>query len=419
MRPGLQTRPGLHCRCMRTRYGTSPWIDLFPKSRRPGLPRLKGEHRSAVVIVGGGLTGCATAYACAAAGLKPILVEADRIGQGGTGRSAGVLLSDPGPSFKDIAKAHGLRAARQVFESWRRASLDAASLLKRLRVRCDLESCDDVSVAVRDGEKALTKELAARAAAGLDARRLSSQAARAATTFEAIAAMKLGAGFTLDPYRACLGLATAARSKGGTLFESSRVKKVQVGAKQVDVLLDSGVVHAQTVIVATGSATSEYKPLRRHFKRRDNFLVLTEPMPAAMRRQLAGSDVIVRDTAVPPHCIRRTKDDRLLIAGGDRDETPPRQRDAVLVQRTGQLMYELLVMNPAIAGLQPEYGWESTYGETADGLMYIGPHRNYPRHLFALGGGLSVTGAFLAARILARAVQGSSEKADAVFGWTR
>ena len=55
------------------------------------------------------------------------------------------------------------------------------------------------------------------------------------------------------------------------------------------------------------------------------------------------------------------------------------------MQRTGQLMYELLMMHPAISGLQPEYGWEMVYGETADGLMYIGPHRNYPRHLFALG----------------------------------
>ena len=43
-------------------------------------------------------------------------------------------------------------------------------------------------------------------------------------------------------------------------------------------------------------------------------------------------------------------------------------------------------MYPAISGLQPEYGWDASYGETADGLMYIGPHRNYPRHLFALGG---------------------------------
>jgi hypothetical protein len=52
--------------------------------------------------------------------------------------------------------------------------------------------------------------------------------------------------------------------------------------------------------------------------------------------------------------------------------------------------------------------------------MYIGPHRNYPHHLFALGGGRdTVTGAFVAARIIARALQGTPDKSDDVFGWNR
>jgi glycine/D-amino acid oxidase-like deaminating enzyme len=96
-----------------------------------------------------------------------------------------------------------------------------------------------------------------------------------------------------------------------------------------------------------------------------------------------------------------------------------KQRPGVLIQRTGQLMYELLTMNPVISGLQPQYGWEMSYGETADGLMYIGPHRNFPHHLFALGGTDSLTGSFLSARILLRAVQGEPEKADSAFSWTR
>jgi glycine/D-amino acid oxidase-like deaminating enzyme len=83
-------------------------------------------------------------------------------------------------------------------------------------------------------------------------------------------------------------------------------------------------------------------------------------------------------------------------------------------------MYEFLTMYPAILGLRPEFGWAMTYGEPADGLMYIGPHRNYPRHLFALGGsGESLTGAFLAARVLARATAGAPAKGDDVLGWAR
>jgi len=68
----------------------------------------------------------------------------------------------------------------------------------------------------------------------------------------------------------------------------------------------------------------------------------------------------------------------------------------------------------------PQYGWDLTYGETIDGLPYVGSHRNYPRHLFALGGGRdSISGAFLAARVLARAAAGEPEKGDDVFGFAR
>jgi glycine/D-amino acid oxidase-like deaminating enzyme len=195
-----------------------------------------------------------------------------------------------------------------------------------------------------------------------------------------------------------------------------------VGRTQVDVMVDGGgVAHADKVIVTTGIATAEFKPLRRHFTSRETYLVLTEPLPSSMRKQLGADGTTMRDTASPRHRIRKTKDGRLLIAGGDRDEAPSRQREAIRVQRTYQLMYELLMMYPAISGLRPEYGWETVHGETADGLMYIGPHRNYPRHLFALGSsGDSLAGAFLAARVLARAVRDDVvDKADEVFGWTR
>lgn len=405
---------------MRTRYGVSPWIDRFPSKRRPDHPRLRGEHTADVVIVGAGLTGCATAYACAAAGLRPLVIEADRLGMGSAGRSAGLLLPDPGVSFRDIVGAHGLRAARKVFEGYRKAAADGAATLRRLNIHCDLLPCDDVLVAVRDGEKDFRRERDAREVAGLDARAITGQSLRSMLALDTVGAMKLGSGVSFDPYRASLGLASAARSRRAMFFERSPVKRVRFGRKQVEITVDGGVVQAETVIVTTGMATAEFKPLRRHFKRRETYLVLTEPLPAAMRKQLGADTITMRDMASPRHRLRRTKDHRLLMAGADRDESPARQRDALRVQRTGQLMYELLMMYPAISGLHPEYGWEMAYGETADGLMYIGPHRNYPRHLFALGSsGDTLAGAFLAARILARAARGQLDKADEVFGWTR
>ena len=405
---------------MKTRYGPSPWIALFPDTRRPSLPALRGERTADVIIVGAGLTGVATAYLCAAAGMRPYVIESHRIGQGSAGRSAGLLLPEPGPAFKDVVAAHGLRAGRKIFESWRRGSLDAASLLRRLGVKCGLEAQDDLLVAPPFGDRLLRREHDARVAAGLGARWLTDKQIKQLAKLDASGGIASRDAFVLDPYRACLGIASAARKRGARLFEESHVKKVAFGKKGVEVTLDDAVVRASTIVVTTGVATPEFKPLRRHFKRRQTYLALTEPMPAAVRTQMLPSTLTLHDSRMPRHRLRWTPDGRMLIAGADQDEPPARLRDAVLRQRTGQLMYELLTMYPGISGLQPEYGWDLTYGETADGLMYIGPHRNYPHHLFALGGrGDSITGAFLAARILVRALRSEAQKGDDVFGWTR
>ena len=407
---------------MSTRYGTSPWVRQVPASRVPAFPRFGGPRTADVVVVGGGLTGCAAAYLCATAGLDTVLLERARVGQGQSGRGAGLLTPDPGPTFRDVAAAHGLRSARHVFDSWRRGALDGAALLRRLRVTCELEPRDTLVPARREDEKILRREHDARRAAGLDAAWLTDRQLRARMRLDAPAALKLRDGFALDPYRACLGLASAAARAGAACFERSPVRRVRFTRRHADVLADGGTIRTGKVIVATGSATAEFKALQRHFTRREAYVVMTGPMPAAMRRQLGDPGMVLADLHAPPRRVRWSggDGDRLIITGGDQPETPERTRDDAVVQRTNELMYELLKMYPAIFGLRPEYGWDAGYGKTADGLMYIGAHRNFPHQLFALGGGASgVTGAFVAARLLLRAVQGTPEKADEVFSWTR
>jgi glycine/D-amino acid oxidase-like deaminating enzyme len=203
-------------------------------------------------------------------------------------------------------------------------------------------------------------------------------------------------------------------------MESILTKKIRFTRKYADVIADQGVIRTAAVVIATGTATPLFSPLRRHLKRREKYFAITERVPAAVRRELGDPRIAITDMWAPPHRVCWAPGDRLLVAGADQAETPERTRTAVLVQRTGQLMYELSTMYPAISGLQPEYGWNAAYGEAWDRLMYIGAHRNYPHHLFALGGSAdSLTGSFVAARILLRAVQKMPDKADAVFGWTR
>ncbi len=406
---------------MPTRYGHSPWVDRFPKSRVPSHAPHRGHLDVDAVIIGGGLTGCAMAYVFAAHGVKVALVEAERLGRGSTASEAGWVADDPGIGFAEVEKALGLRAARRAWQAWRRAALDAATLVRRLDLTCHLENRAALLVAATPEQAArLTREHKARRAAGIDAPLVNARAVAGETALAAAAAIRTRDTATLDPYRACLGLAAAAAARGATLYERSPVKAIAFDRKTADLRTAGGTIHARRIIVATGVPTLLFKGLQRHFWFRRRYLALTEPVPARIRHHLGPRAAVVRDMAEPPHVVRWMDGERLLVAGADAEAPPDRLRAHTIVQRTGQLMYELSTLYPEISGLQPSHGWDAAYARTADGLPYIGPHRNYPHHLFAFGDAShGVTGAFLASRMLLRHHLGAADAADDVFGFNR
>lgn len=397
------------------------FLDTFPRSRRPDYSRQRGEIRTAVAVVGGGLTGCACAAAFASSGVKVVLLEADRIGAGATAASAGLLRQDFDASFQESVSRHGVRTARHVWQSFRRASLDCSAALKRAGVRADLMPQDLIFLTREgmDASRALQREWKARRDGGLEATWLNTRAVAAETGLAAAGGIRTK-GEALDPYRACLGLAAAAASKGAQVHERSRVTRIRAGRKSVEIFTETGSVTAEAVVIATGALPDDLRALRRHFAPVLSYAAVTQPLPAAIRRETGKRAAALRDTHAPPHLVRWLKDDRVLVSGGDRPSITGRTREKLLVPQVSELMYELTTLYPAISGLQPEWGWDvDSYG-SPDGLPVIGPHRNFPRHLFALGHGRHGAGvAWLAARVLLRAFLEEPAKGDDLFGFTR
>jgi len=397
------------------------FFDAFPRSRRPEYPRQRGEIRTNVVIVGGGLTGCACAASFASSGIRVVLLEEDRIGAGATAASAGLVRQDLDASFQESAALHGLRAARHVWQGFRRAALDFGTAIRRFGIRADLAP-QDLLYLTRDGGEAvrrLQREYHARKDAGVEATWLNARAVAGEAGLAAGGAIRTK-GDVLDPYRTCLGLAAAAASRGATLHERTRVQRIRAGRKDVQIVTEGGSISAEAVVVATGGLPDDLRALRRHFTPSLSYAVVTEPMPASVRRETGKRTAGLRDTAAPPHILRWMKDDRVLFSGGRAPVTATRVREKAVVPQVNELMYELTTLYPAISGLQPQWGWDFVHYASPDGLPVVGPHRNFPRHLFALGHGRHGTAvAWLAARVLLRAYLGEPAKGDESFGFAR
>jgi glycine/D-amino acid oxidase-like deaminating enzyme len=373
------------------------------------------------VIVGCGLTGAACALSFASAGVKAVVLEADAIGAGTTARSLGIGREDFDASFQETAAAHGLRAARLLWQHMRRASLDFPAALRRLGARCELAPADLVTFAPRDSGRvrSLQREYQTRRDAGFDHSWIKPAAFAREAAAESGGAIRTR-GFTLDPYRACLTLAAAAASRGALIFERSPVRRIRATRKHVDVTTGESTIRADSVVIATGAPLADLGALRRHLKPLHSYAVVTAPLPAAVRREVGTRRASMRDSGVPPHVLRWLREDRIMFSGGDQPAVPPRQQEKALVQRTWELMYELSLMYPAISGIQPEWSWDFTHYETVDRLPFIGVHRNFPRHLFAIEGARhGAAFAWLAARILLRHYQETPAKGDDLFGFSR
>jgi gamma-glutamylputrescine oxidase len=403
------------------RFGTSYWSERTPASRRRSYPVYRGQREADVVIIGGGLTGCTAASVFAQAGHSVVLLEGGRLASGATAAGIGAIVPQPDAWFKSVEQAAGVRVARAAWNSARRSALDFAAALRRLNVRCDLSAVPlIINARTADDGRSLRREQAARRDAGVPTPWLPAASATAAIGTESVGALRLGDGFLFDPVRAALGLAAAAQAKGAEIFERSPVRRTRFTRRHADVILATGAIRTKMVFVATGGPGSLFGSLRRHVGDQDAFVVVTEPLSAAMRRETGRRSDIVTESGTAAHWLRWLPDNRAVFGGGLGKSIPPRQRDKAVVSHAAELMYELSVRYPVISGLPAAWGWRVPVVTTADSLPWIGAHRNYPFHFFAVAFGWHGDAlAWLAAKAALRQLAGESAKEDAAFGWLR
>jgi len=342
------------------------------------------------------------------------------VGLAGTGHATGLMSGESSESYRDVEARAGKRVARALFSQLEDAPRDLAATVKRLGIKAAVTLAPSIRVVPpNQTDKDLRKEVSARAGARLIGTLLQpGKIARQANVATAGGMLLPDGGFA-DPYKLTLGFLNAAVKRGAEIYERSRVNKITFTRKTTTAFLDSGSITTTNLVICIGEPTSLFKPLKRHLRHEHRYAVLTEPLPAAVRKELGQRGTMLRDTETPSHHLWFTADNRALFAGGDQKRQPDRLRQKTLVQRCNELMYELTKLYPAISGTMPAYGWDVPLAHAVDGALYAGSHRNFPFHFFAFGTLHDPARAFLASRIILRSILGKPEKDDVHFSFAR
>jgi glycine/D-amino acid oxidase-like deaminating enzyme len=408
------------------RTGEPVWLPPRVARRAPRYPRLTGVHRADVAIVGGGITGAIAALRFAEAGVDAVVLEADRIGHGSTAASSALLLQEPDAGLSALSERYGRATARRIWRLSYDAARDLIALLERLPTPTAITRRDTIYYTTdADDVSPLHREFVARCRAGFEATWLTPRALRVDAGIPARAGIRTSGSAQCDPFRACEGVMGEAARAGVRVFEQSPARRIEwrrggSGVRRVGVHTGGGVVEARQVVIATGYATRQFRPLAGRFQLVRTYVAATPPLDARARREVGLADVLLWNTRRPYDYARWTADHRLLLGGADRPiggGPGPAGRLSTAVAGIRAHFEQLL---PALGDVAITHAWEGRFANTPDSLPYVGPHRRYPGHAFALGyGGNGMTFGSLAGRLLVEQWQGVASKDHALFTFYR
>ncbi|MEZ5923650.1 MAG: FAD-binding oxidoreductase [Hyphomicrobiaceae bacterium] len=364
----------------------------------PRRPPLEGEYRTEIAVVGAGLAGLTTALELVRERKDVVLIEAERIGWGASGRNGGFVSAGFALGIGEVARRVGEDRARELFALSREGALYVRKAVNELApgalmgegwllvhrypnaegVRTYVETLSAISEARRDTWSA-------------DKTRSVLKTDR---YFEAVFDPE---AFHIHPLRYCLALAAEVEAKGGRIHEASRVRSIRADGRTRRVETEKGVIVAEQVVLATSAYDRHLVPaIGRGVLPVATYVAVTEPLGARLDKIIATRAAISDDRRAGDY-YRIVDDDRLLWGG--RITT----RRSVPAHLARAMRGDMLSVYPELGEPRIDYAWP---GQMAYALHKMPIITRADRGLWALtafgGHGLNTTA--MAGRLVARAI---------------
>ncbi|WP_102960240.1 NAD(P)/FAD-dependent oxidoreductase [Mangrovicella endophytica] len=302
-----------------------------------------------VAVVGGGISGLATAIELARRGKSVALLEAARIGAGASGRANGQVI----PALT----RHGPNAIRALWpgesgERFLRMVAGGADVLfglvERYGIDCDARRTGWLQPAHTPGRAKRVAALASQwAAVGAPTSALSAAEMRQHTGAEGYqGGWRHAGGGHINPYAFTLGLARGASDEGVAVFEHSPALSLRRDTFGWRVQTPSGTVRAAHVVLATAAHTGTLWPeLRRSIVPVTSYQAATEPLGAAAEAILPFDEAL-SDTRMDLRYLRKDRDGRIVSGGALTIQAGAERRLPQLVQSRLQAMFPALPSGP-------------------------------------------------------------------------
>ena len=391
------------------RHGKYPQSWYAATADAPGpYPAASGDLTCDVCIVGGGYTGLSAALHLAERGYDVVLLEAQRVGFGASGRNGGQVGIGQRLDQDALEKMVGRDDARKLWDM----ALESVQLVRDIVAKHAPEAgfTDGILHAMHrpryvPEDHAYVRKL--NEDYGYDLiRTVDRDEMRSLCGSPAYhgGSLDMGGGHT-HPLRLAFGMARAAAAAGTRMFETSRVTSVTDGAKVVVKTDTSRITAGHVLWACNGYLGNVESSVAARVMPINNYILATEPLDESFAKSLIRDGHAVADSKFVINYFRLSEDNRMLFGGA---ESYGYRFPKDIVKLVSKPMLETY---PQLKDTKIDYAWGGTLGITLNRMPHFA--RLQGNVLSASGySGHGVAMATLGGKMAAEAIAGQAERFD-------
>ncbi|MEJ5106483.1 NAD(P)/FAD-dependent oxidoreductase [Chryseobacterium sp. MYb328] len=353
-------------------------------------PSLKSDEKCDVVIIGGGITGSLIAHQMVKDGYETILIDKRELCNGSTSATTSMLQYEIDIPLYKLKEKIGKKGAVASYKACSESIDTIEKLAAKIRSNAGFKRKKSLYFAAKKKDTEwLKKEYEARKEAGFDVKWLNSDQILKAFEFEnTYGGILSKQGASIDAFQFAHELFKHNVKKGLKVFDKTEMVEVEYHKGFNIIKVDTGFqIRTKKIIYCIGYESKNL--LKENFvDLKSTYAVVSEVDKNKFKN---STSTLVWNTDDPYLYMRSTDDGRMLIGGGDEDFYGAEKRDALLETKEKEILKNLKKIKPDYH-FYPDFVWAGTFGETKDGLPYIGEHKNFRNSYFVLGfGGNGIT----------------------------
>jgi glycine/D-amino acid oxidase-like deaminating enzyme len=381
-------------------------------------PSLRENIETEILIVGGGITGSLIAHQCISDGHKTVLIDRREIGHGSTSATTSMLQYEIDVPLYQLIDLIGEEAAVESYRACYKSIDDLQKIVQQIKSDCGFKKKKSLYFAAFQKDVSwLKKEFEARKKIGFPVKWLEAEEIdkkfQLKNSYGGILSEQ---GGSIDAFKLAHDILAYNHKKGLKIFDKTDIKNVAYKTNGVTVITEYGTtIKAKKIIYCNGFESIEII--------KDNFVKLLSTYAIVGERfednQSYLSETLFWNTAKPYNYMRTTDDNRLLIGGEDEDFVNAEKRDALLHPKSDKLTKYLKKILPNY-DFRMDFVWAGTFGETKDGLPYIGRHPNFDSAYFVLGfGGNGITFSVIGMELVSEMLKNKKHPLEKYFKFRR